>query len=164
MHPLYEIKQVLKGIRGVAQLVSASALGAEGPPFESEYPDKKRMFQTKHPFFISSFLRKLGQSALIWQIYLTTRSHWIHQYCIVGYIPLLSWTLTEINLNFLIQISFYQYIASLLFIWCHFWMRRIIYRLLISECPMCCIKLPVVWRKSYNLTFGSTEQIFPNRA
>jgi hypothetical protein len=29
--------------RGVAQLASASALGAEGPPFESEYPDKKRV-------------------------------------------------------------------------------------------------------------------------
>ena len=41
MHPLYEIKQVLKGIRGVAQLVSASALGAEGPRFESWYGVKK---------------------------------------------------------------------------------------------------------------------------
>ena len=26
----------------MAQLVSASALGAEGPPFESEYPDKRQ--------------------------------------------------------------------------------------------------------------------------
>ena len=29
----------------MAQLVSASALGAEGPPFESEYPDKKKHLQ-----------------------------------------------------------------------------------------------------------------------
>lgn len=28
--------------RGVAQLASAPALGAGGPPFESEYPDKTR--------------------------------------------------------------------------------------------------------------------------
>ena len=28
--------------RGVAQLASAPALGAGGPPFESEYPDKMR--------------------------------------------------------------------------------------------------------------------------
>ena len=29
--------------RDVAQLVSAPALGAGGPPFESEYPDKKAL-------------------------------------------------------------------------------------------------------------------------
>ena len=29
--------------RGVAQLVSASGLGPEGPVFESQYPDKKEM-------------------------------------------------------------------------------------------------------------------------
>ena len=52
MHPLYEIKQVLKGIRGVAQLVSASALGAEGPPFESEYPDKKELYESMTLFFV----------------------------------------------------------------------------------------------------------------
>ena len=28
--------------RGVAQLVSASGLGPEGPVFESQYPDKKK--------------------------------------------------------------------------------------------------------------------------
>ncbi len=41
LHPLYERKARSLNNRGVAQLVSASALGAEGPPFESEYPDKK---------------------------------------------------------------------------------------------------------------------------
>ena len=30
-----------EGTRGVAQLVSASGLGPEGPVFESQYPDKK---------------------------------------------------------------------------------------------------------------------------
>ncbi len=35
----------------MAQLASAPALGAGGPPFESEYPDKKRNFQSKVPFF-----------------------------------------------------------------------------------------------------------------
>ena len=32
---------VPKDNRGVAQLVSASGLGPEGPVFESQYPDKK---------------------------------------------------------------------------------------------------------------------------
>ena len=48
LHPLYDkIKQVLNGNRGVAQLVSASALGAEGPPFESEYPDRVKQLIVK---------------------------------------------------------------------------------------------------------------------
>ena len=38
------------GIRGVAQLASASGLGPEGPVFESQYPDKK-----KETFFNVSF-------------------------------------------------------------------------------------------------------------
>ena len=29
----------IEGIRGVAQLASASGLGPEGPVFESQYPD-----------------------------------------------------------------------------------------------------------------------------
>ena len=37
-------------IRGVAQLVSVSALGAEGPPFESEYPDRKGNRFLRLPF------------------------------------------------------------------------------------------------------------------
>ena len=38
----------------MAQLVSASALGAEGPPFESEYPDNRddREFKTLCHFFM----------------------------------------------------------------------------------------------------------------
>ena len=53
LHPLYDkIKQVLNGNRGVAQLVSASALGAEGPPFESEYPDKKELYESVAPFLV----------------------------------------------------------------------------------------------------------------
>lgn len=36
--------------RGVAQLASAPALGAGGPPFESEYPDKKGAIFA--PFFV----------------------------------------------------------------------------------------------------------------
>lgn len=53
LHPLYDkIKQVLNGNRGVAQLVSASALGAEGPPFESEYPDKKELYESVAPFLL----------------------------------------------------------------------------------------------------------------
>ena len=31
--------RMIKGYRDVAQLASASALGAEGPAFESRYPD-----------------------------------------------------------------------------------------------------------------------------
>lgn len=42
-------------IRGVAQLASAPALGAGGPVFESQYPDKKGMC-IAHPF---SFLIRL---------------------------------------------------------------------------------------------------------
>ena len=43
----------------MAQLASASALGAEGPPFESEYPDKKdKGIDSKSvPFFILSYTR-----------------------------------------------------------------------------------------------------------
>ena len=40
MHPLSHRKQFEMMNRDVAQLVSAPALGAGGPPFESEYPDK----------------------------------------------------------------------------------------------------------------------------
>ena len=36
----------------MAQLVSASALGAEGPPFESEYPDKKELYESMTLFFV----------------------------------------------------------------------------------------------------------------
>ena len=32
----------LQSFRGVAQLASASALGAEGPLFESQYPDRRK--------------------------------------------------------------------------------------------------------------------------
>ena len=56
----FERKQsFLLKIRGVAQLASASALGAEGPPFESEYPDKKdKGIDSKSvPFFILSHTR-----------------------------------------------------------------------------------------------------------
>ena len=40
LHPLSHRKQFEMMNRDVAQLVSAPALGAGGPPFESEYPDK----------------------------------------------------------------------------------------------------------------------------
>ncbi len=40
LHPLSHRKQLEMMNRDVAQLVSAPALGAGGPPFESEYPDK----------------------------------------------------------------------------------------------------------------------------
>lgn len=36
----------------MAQLVSASALGAEGPPFESEYPDNKAGSSVGFIFFL----------------------------------------------------------------------------------------------------------------
>ncbi len=62
LHPLYDkIKQVLNGNRGVAQLVSASALGAEGPPFESEYPDKKELYESVAPFLLYILLYSAGQ-------------------------------------------------------------------------------------------------------
>ncbi len=32
----------IEGIRGVAQLASASGLGPEGPVFESQYPDAEK--------------------------------------------------------------------------------------------------------------------------
>ena len=35
----------------MAQLASASALGAEGPPFESEYPDKKGIGESQFLFY-----------------------------------------------------------------------------------------------------------------
>ena len=40
--------------RGVAQLVSASGLGPEGPVFESQYPDilQKRLLEIKWPLFL----------------------------------------------------------------------------------------------------------------
>ena len=43
-----------EGIRGVAQLASASGLGPEGPVFESQYPDKnkKRTDHETRPLFI----------------------------------------------------------------------------------------------------------------
>lgn len=57
LHPLYDkIERVLNGNRGVAQLVSASALGAEGPPFESEYPDKKELYESVAPFLSYTLL------------------------------------------------------------------------------------------------------------
>lgn len=37
--------------RGVAQLASAPALGAGGPPFESEYPDRKSAILTNCRLF-----------------------------------------------------------------------------------------------------------------
>ena len=40
MHPLSHRKHLEIMNRDVAQLVSAPALGAGGPPFESEYPDE----------------------------------------------------------------------------------------------------------------------------
>ena len=43
LHPLSHRKQFEMMNRDVAQLVSAPALGAGGPPFESEYPDKKAL-------------------------------------------------------------------------------------------------------------------------
>ena len=45
---------VPKDNRGVAQLVSASGLGPEGPVFESQYPDKRAVdFQLL--FFLFTF-------------------------------------------------------------------------------------------------------------
>ena len=45
------------GTRGVAQLASASGLGPEGPPFESEYPDKlqKELLEFQAVLFFMSF-------------------------------------------------------------------------------------------------------------
>ena len=43
-----------KAPRGVAQLVSAPALGAGGPKFESWYPDKKKTLNFSASFFILS--------------------------------------------------------------------------------------------------------------
>ena len=42
----------IKGIRGVAQLASASGLGPEGPVFESQYPDLKRLTIQVSLFFL----------------------------------------------------------------------------------------------------------------
>lgn len=41
-----------EGIRGVAQLASASGLGPEGPVFESQYPDKGRGDDDESPPFL----------------------------------------------------------------------------------------------------------------
>ena len=38
--------------RDVAQLVSAPALGAGGPAFESQYPDKKSTYRDVSAFFV----------------------------------------------------------------------------------------------------------------
>ena len=47
-----------EGIRGVAQLASASGLGPEGPVFESQYPDKGRGDDDESPpFLIAETLR-----------------------------------------------------------------------------------------------------------
>ena len=43
-----------EGIRGVAQLASASGLGPEGPVFESQYPDKGRGDDDESPPFFDS--------------------------------------------------------------------------------------------------------------
>ena len=56
----FKSRRVLKGNRDVAQLVSASALGAEGPPFESEYPDRKALTRDCECFFCLQFRFTLG--------------------------------------------------------------------------------------------------------
>ena len=58
-------RRVLKGNRDVAQLVSASALGAEGPPFESEYPDRKALTRDCECFFLCPSQDHLGANEKI---------------------------------------------------------------------------------------------------
>lgn len=48
--------------RGVAQLVSAPALGAGGPQFESEYPDMGAVSETQPPFSSERNVRSARQS------------------------------------------------------------------------------------------------------
>ena len=71
MHPLSHRKQFEMMNRDVAQLVSAPALGAGGPPFESEYPDdqKEKHLQqqvlflcTKVPFGAQNKKRRMAVS------------------------------------------------------------------------------------------------------
>ena len=67
------------GIRGVAQLASASGLGPEGPVFESQYPDnKKRIIIAIVLFlFLSGYTNKkraTGPSFILYQVLLSLDS------------------------------------------------------------------------------------------
>lgn len=75
----FKSRRVLKGNRDVAQLVSASALGAEGPPFESEYPDRKALTRDCECFFCVS------KSESHWSHYHITQiaPHYPHYHIIV---------------------------------------------------------------------------------
>ena len=58
MHPLSHRKQFEMMNRDVAQLVSAPALGAGGPAFESQYPDeltKKHLQEIADAFFFYAY-------------------------------------------------------------------------------------------------------------
>ena len=55
---------VPKDNRGVAQLVSASGLGPEGPVFESQYPDKKEQLIFNCSFFCISLTLSLKYNGL----------------------------------------------------------------------------------------------------
>ena len=69
LHPLSHRKQLEMMNRDVAQLVSAPALGAGGPPFESEYPDEKRglidMIEPLFLYILSNFGGRMDDFSLI---------------------------------------------------------------------------------------------------